>query len=246
MNRNNKGFTLIELMLSMALFSMVLVIILSAFTYINGAYYRGISSAKVQESIRKISDDITSEVRNNGLELPTYQNYDDGKGLYNSTISVLCAGNSMYYFREGIQKPANTPVGNQQFAGVKISGATCSFPVDFSDAQAKINSLKITPGEPYSKNTSLIDGNISLHGVIYANGVLRMTALYGDPDPGNSQVVYNEDDKTKLTALVNDPSGAPKSVTIIKKIPRCNGGLNRGYQFCSVTTITTVLHNRKE
>jgi prepilin-type N-terminal cleavage/methylation domain-containing protein len=58
-----KGFTVIELMISTAVFSMILLVVLGAITQIGRMYYKGIVSTKTQEVTRALVDRISQGIQ---------------------------------------------------------------------------------------------------------------------------------------------------------------------------------------
>lgn len=61
--QNNRGFTLVELMLAMALLSFVLAIVSVGFLQIGKIYQSGVASRNTQQVSRRIMEDIAREVR---------------------------------------------------------------------------------------------------------------------------------------------------------------------------------------
>jgi prepilin-type N-terminal cleavage/methylation domain-containing protein len=62
--KKNGGFTLIELIVTLAIFSIVLVAILNLFLFNNRVYSRSENLSEVQFDVRMASDYITTELRN--------------------------------------------------------------------------------------------------------------------------------------------------------------------------------------
>ncbi len=60
---NSKGYTLIELMLAMGLFSVILVVSTIGFIGINRTYTRGVIKKQLSESIQKLSSDIETTLQ---------------------------------------------------------------------------------------------------------------------------------------------------------------------------------------
>lgn len=60
---SEKGFTLIEIMLAMAVFSFVLMITVAGFVQVNRQYTKGITVRKAQDSARTIVEQIGREIR---------------------------------------------------------------------------------------------------------------------------------------------------------------------------------------
>ena len=60
---NEKGFTLVELLLAMAFFSFILMFITTGFIIINRAYTKGINVKLVQDEGRQLIEDFTRNMR---------------------------------------------------------------------------------------------------------------------------------------------------------------------------------------
>lgn len=61
--KSQKGFTIVELMISTAIFSSILLIILTAVTQIGRMYFKGVTITKTQEATRSIVDRIAQEIQ---------------------------------------------------------------------------------------------------------------------------------------------------------------------------------------
>lgn len=64
-----KGFTIIELMIAISVFSIVLLICMSAIIYIARQYYKGVTITKTQDVSRNISASLGDAVKLNGGEV---------------------------------------------------------------------------------------------------------------------------------------------------------------------------------
>jgi len=61
--KNQSGFTIIEILLAMAIFSFVMITVITAFTQIIRSYRKGVVSQRTQEATREIIDLISKEAR---------------------------------------------------------------------------------------------------------------------------------------------------------------------------------------
>lgn len=61
---NNKGFSLIELIVALAILSIIIVVSFNFFIYNNRLFDKGDRLSKVQYDVRMTSDYITTELRN--------------------------------------------------------------------------------------------------------------------------------------------------------------------------------------
>ncbi len=81
------GFTIIELMISTAVFSLVLAIISASFTKVGQLFYKGVITSKTQETARGLLDDLARNIQfNSGI--PT-------------GVNPLCIGGNHYSFNLG-------------------------------------------------------------------------------------------------------------------------------------------------
>lgn len=69
---NKSGFTLVELLLAMTLFSLTMVIVTAAFIAMNRAYTRGVIRKQIAESAQAASEDITRIIRTDGRALEKF------------------------------------------------------------------------------------------------------------------------------------------------------------------------------
>ncbi len=63
LSTDTRGFTLIELMIATAVFSVILMISLAGFIQIGRMYYRGLSATRTQEVTRAVIDDVSREIQ---------------------------------------------------------------------------------------------------------------------------------------------------------------------------------------
>jgi prepilin-type N-terminal cleavage/methylation domain-containing protein len=94
--KKQQGFTIIELLIATLVFSIVMVVCLSAFLRTGQLYYKAIYLARTQEAARDISDDIVNELRHNGGATPLLPDSIAGHQVY-----FLCVGNQRYSFMSG-------------------------------------------------------------------------------------------------------------------------------------------------
>lgn len=94
MNRQQRGFTIIELMIATTVVSVILLLVSIMMVNIGNLYYKGISQARVQDNARSITDELAQH-----LELS-----DGGKySLPNGSIQAYCIDNVRYTFIIGVQ-----------------------------------------------------------------------------------------------------------------------------------------------
>jgi len=84
---DSKGFTIIELMIATAVFSVVLLLCATALITIGNMYRRGITSSAAQETARNIMSILQNDIQYSGGE---YSKIDD---------NAFCVGNNRYVLR---------------------------------------------------------------------------------------------------------------------------------------------------
>src|SRR6476646_3013103 len=60
---NQKGFTIVALLVATAVFSLVLVVFLTAFLRIGQLFYKGVTMANTQEAARNVVQDISDDLQ---------------------------------------------------------------------------------------------------------------------------------------------------------------------------------------
>ena len=106
--KDAKGFTIIELLIATAVFSIVLLVISAAIIQIGRIYYKGITSARTQEVTRSVIDDVSQTIQFTA-------------GSISSGTGALCVGNQRYSFDLGKQR-----AGSQHSLVVDDASAGCS------------------------------------------------------------------------------------------------------------------------
>lgn len=85
------GFTIVELLIATAVFSMVLLVFLTAFIRVSQLFYKGINMSNTQESTRKVLQDIADDVQ--FYHLPPIQ------GNVPSVDKYFCIGEHRYTYK---------------------------------------------------------------------------------------------------------------------------------------------------
>lgn len=100
--QDNRGFTIVELMISTAVFSMILLVILAAIAQIGRMYYKGISVSKTQENTRSIIDRISQEIQYSSRGITPTVVFNSG------TKYVRCIGSTRLFYTLGEQNIETT------------------------------------------------------------------------------------------------------------------------------------------
>src|SRR3974390_2946510 len=111
----NNGFTIIELLMAMAVFSLTLMVFTIGIIKITQSYYRGINQANTQTAARNIINSIAQSIQFAGSQPGPTGGTTTGTNLQspNNQIQGECVGNQMYsYYLYGEQVAINPNTSN--------------------------------------------------------------------------------------------------------------------------------------
>jgi len=102
--RRQRGFTVIELLVAMSVFSFVLLIVTVGIMQISKVYYKGVTEANTQSTARSIMETVSQAIQfNGGTVIAT-------PGLpVAGTSYAFCVNNQQYSYRPGYQLVDGTP-----------------------------------------------------------------------------------------------------------------------------------------
>lgn len=109
-NRNQKGFTLVELMIATTVFSTILLLATTGVVNIGKLYYKGITTARTQEAARSIADEVARFIQLTEGEIKSFNSPD-------SQYSAVCIGKDRYTYRVD-----DTKVGDTDATGLPVHG----------------------------------------------------------------------------------------------------------------------------
>lgn len=93
---NQKGFTIVELMIATSVFSVVLLLCSYGLIQIGKLYYKGITSTRTQNTARSILDSISQDIE-----------FADNNIVINNgtptTMGMICAGHHRYSYQINLQ-----------------------------------------------------------------------------------------------------------------------------------------------
>lgn len=92
MRTDNRGFTIVELMIAATIFSVVLVVVASVTTQMAEQFNRGINKAKTQNVVREVSEEIANNIKFSASAIPDQPST-------NGRISAWCIADRLYAFR---------------------------------------------------------------------------------------------------------------------------------------------------
>ncbi len=223
------GFTIIELMIATAVFSVIILVVTAAVLQFSRQYYKGIIASSTQGATRALVDDISRAIQFNG------------GGVF-STLggNGYCVGSSKRYSYELNQQVTDTQPfsANQGYHGlVSDTDSSCSSnsatALNVAGLRADLATEGLTnPRELLGQNMRLT--KFSIVGDESTDNLYTINAriVYGDNDLLCSPKADDCDQSTTSTSAVLD---ADPNVT-------CKS--NVGSQFCAVSELTTTVRKR--
>lgn len=94
---DNKGFTIIELLIATVVFSVILLVITAAIVQFGRVYYRGTVQVRTQETTRNIIQDIAQAIQF-GNSQPV-----SGTSVTDPSAQFICIGDRRYSFKRNLQ-----------------------------------------------------------------------------------------------------------------------------------------------
>ncbi len=174
---DERGFTIVELMIATAVLSTILVVVTIVMISIGNLYYKGITQARIQDGVRSIADQVSQNLELSDGPVP------DG-GTNPAVPRAYCIGTTRYTYIENIQIGTSYPhvLWRDTIAG---NGGTCA-PAQLSQAQPNsvtqpgTNGVELIP--PSSRLTDFTIGttspySVSIGAAYGANGLLSGTGL---------------------------------------------------------------------
>ena len=122
--KDQKGFTILELMIATSIFSVILLICAFGLIQIGRIYYKGITSSRTQATARAISDDMTQAIQYGGKNVQlTYDPTGTPPILALSQdggTRTVTVGNRSYTYTLGRMLVDGTPSGREATSVLKV------------------------------------------------------------------------------------------------------------------------------
>jgi prepilin-type N-terminal cleavage/methylation domain-containing protein len=223
---SQKGFTIIELLISTAVLSTILVLVTVVMVNIGHLYYKGINQARVQDTTRGVTDEVSQH-----LELgDNYFKVTNAAG----TVRAYCIGNERYTYI--LYKQVGADTTQQQTPHVlwrdqNPTPGSCSSTnlPNMADPNLSGGTEMISPN---SRLTAFnIDGDSPY--------VLSVGVAYGDNDLLCDTGIPNNCASGDISTLINNASYAPGNQG---RNIKCKGQI--GDQFCATSYLQTSVLRR--
>jgi prepilin-type N-terminal cleavage/methylation domain-containing protein len=237
LRRDQKGFTIIELMIATAVLSTILVFVTIVMVNIGSLYYKGINQSRVQDDVRSISSDIIANTQiTDKAPIGPYT----VPGVSNSY--VYCVGPARYFYVLGVQvgtpPVGGGPVFNQiLWRDNNPQPGNCPTeinPANPSSPQVNLTSNSLSNDDAANQGEELITSNSRL--IAFSIN----TPSSSEPSIVTVGVAYGDNDllcnPTADPGSCNNPA-AMTSLSSYTGNVLCKG--LKGKQFCSTANITS-------
>ncbi len=215
MKRTQNGFTIVELMIATAVFSLVMMIIMASVLQITKMYYRVGTVAKTQEITRTITEEISESIRYSNANISTVDmlpapNQDIPIG--DTDTGYFCIGSRRYTYAVDRQLKTENP---DTLLKQKAHGLWVDEPISCTVA-ADLNDANLTGGrEMLGENMRLV--KLDILDVTGTDAYqVQLIVAYGDED-----LMELDDDGNKVCKV--NVAGA---------------------EFCAVSSITVFAEKR--
>ncbi len=147
--KQERGFTIIELLVSTVVFSIVLLTVTLGIIQISRVYYKGINEADVQNTARSIMDTVTQGIQFSGSTVTVTSPPSIGN------LQAFCIGNTQYSYKLGYQLTDGTLGTNQtktSLASKNVAGcdgaAAQTGGKEFLSPNMRLSNFKVTEVSP--------------------------------------------------------------------------------------------------
>lgn len=234
LRRDQKGFTIIELMIATAVLSTILVLATVVMVNIGSLYYKGINQARVQDDARSITDDIIKNIQLNDqppigpVPVP---------GVSNSY--AYCVGPVRYTYVLGAQIGNPAPATSTKFYQVlwrdtNPTPGSCPTQIDPNDSSSP--QINLTHANLASEDAA----NQGREMITSSSRLTQFSMTTDSPSTVTVGVAYGDNDLLcnpvtvagSCTTPAAMPNWASYSGTVL-----CKG--SKGTQFCSTAHISS-------
>jgi prepilin-type N-terminal cleavage/methylation domain-containing protein len=174
--KNQKGFTVLELLIATTVLAVILVMATLLITSISNLYYKGVNESKVQGNARAIDAQMTQDLQFSN-DAPRV-----GTDSSNSDIHVICIGDVRYSFVKLIR------------VGDTLNGKTYAHVLW---RESGINNCSQTAGADLTTSSTLTGGTEMISG---SSRITALTVTQTDPAQLTIGVAFGDDNLLNLSA----------------------------------------------
>jgi prepilin-type N-terminal cleavage/methylation domain-containing protein len=218
---NNRGFTIIELMIATTVLSVILLLVTVMMISIGNLFYKGVNQARVQDDVRNITDEISQHLQLSATTpLP-------GTDIANPNIGVYCVGDTRYSYAKNVQIGHQLGGSGLSYSHVLWRDLPSGGCVATQGANLQNPNLR-GGAELIAPNSRLTDFSISI----------------ASPYTISVSVAYGDDDLLCDTGTPGDCSSTVQSTHLLSPVGQINCKSTSGDQFCATASLTTTVSNR--
>lgn len=262
-HRNSEGFTIVELMIALAILSVILVVASVVLINIESLYSKGVNAANLQNAARNIVDDVSANLQFSG-QAPINCNLNGqpvAGGPATFADSTTC-GVGVQTGDDQDHGPFAYCVGDTRYTYVlgQELGTDPYYKDTSSSTPTQQTTNHVLWRDTINSSSSCVPLNISMQTVkadsnsadATASGLsggyemmpehTRLTRFEIDKNPNDPSIydidvwmAYGDGDLVNIEDLTGSNSSNPGYIT-------CNGG--QGTQFCAVSEISTTVTGR--
>jgi prepilin-type N-terminal cleavage/methylation domain-containing protein len=211
------GFTIIELMIATVILSTMLLVVTVLMINIGNLYYKGVSQARVQDSVRNVADDVTQQLKFGTLL--DAGSWTETSGSTNFTENAYCIGSTRYTYIIGYQIGTGTDFGTTPQVPHVLWRDTNPTPGSCTNQLNLFGSLG-SGTEMIAPNSRLTSFSITASATLSSTYTVTVGEAYGSKD------LLNPD----------PPIDSPPTFVTCKGIT--------GDRFCATSHLTTIVSKR--
>jgi Tfp pilus assembly protein PilW len=217
---NQSGLTIVELMISTAVFTTILLVILTAITQIGRMYYKGVTTAKTQETARSLIDRLSQEIQYSGTSTSPVLLADGNK-------RVLCIGSSRFFFMINQEKDSSN-------YGIWADESN----------DGSVSNACVAPASTNLRNTAVPTTATLNAREMLGDGMRIVRFDLTNPTPNlytiDLRITYGADD---LLDSVDPTTGSLVDQNTFPQYSTCKGA-TIGTQFCSMSELSVTVSKR--
>lgn len=240
---NNKGFTIVELLFSTTVFSIVLLLCLTALVQIGRMYYKGVTTSQTQTAARALLDEVSQSIQFSGAGVTPPASLDGSSAPVGPTIAVggsitasavgyFCVGATRYTFVLDRVQDSSAAFNSGRKAIRHVLWAdepgVCNGATPATMATMPVDLTQVTPSSYNGRD--LLGDNMRLIKLKIAQPSVAGYASDSSTWMVQISVAYGEDD-----LLVVDSADSTRR--------HCKGA-QIGTQFCAVSELSTIVKRR--
>jgi prepilin-type N-terminal cleavage/methylation domain-containing protein len=102
LQRNQNGFTIIELMIATSVLSVILVLVTILMMSIGNLYYKGVNQARTQDNVRSISDELGQQLQLSSQPPAESDSAASTNKFSDLVVHAYCVGTTRYSYVTGV------------------------------------------------------------------------------------------------------------------------------------------------